>query len=100
MSTVYDSEELEEIKTASLAQLGDILLDKEDSFANESIEEVDEVYITIGQEVIRRCPDPKKLESLMDFHYDKWKSASSQDERTKSYLELRAMMVGFTETRE
>lgn len=100
---VYSTEELEEIRAASLAELGIILMDKLDQvLADQAPEDIDDAYQTIGREVVRRVPDATKLESLMDFHYDKWKKNSkaiglSVQERSNAFYEFKAMMTGFTE---
>lgn len=100
---MYDQEELNE---ASLAQLGAILLDTVDgAIERGEVEEIEEAYRSMGQEILRRVPDPAKLEVLMDFHYDKWKkeqkkpTTSRQDEMDacNAFYEFRVLMTGFTE---
>lgn len=102
---VYDAEELDEIKTASLAGLGSILMDKLDALQpGEPPEVLNEIYGTIGKEVIYRCRNAEALEAMMDFHYKKWKdaekSAIKPDTRAicedAAYLEFKAMIAGFS----
>lgn len=100
---VYSTEELEEIRTTSLAGLGVILMDKLDQvLADQAPEDIDDAYKTIGCEVVRRSLNAAKLESLMDFHYDKWKKNLKaadlpSQERLDAFYEFKAMMAGFTE---
>ena len=98
----------EEIQHASLAELGVILLDSVDeAVAGGEYEEIEEAYVYIGQEIIRRVPDAAKIRHMMDFHYKKWAdlqaqgtngSRSQETELNNSYLQLRAMMTGFVES--
>lgn len=104
---VYDAEELEEIRTASLAGLGSILMDKLDSLRpGDPPETINEIYRTIGNEVIYRCRSCEALEAMMDFHYKKWKDAEKSVAKPDTrglceaapYLEFRAMIAGFSTT--
>lgn len=103
----FDSEEL---NTASLAQLGIILMDTVDNeTANGDFEALNEAYRTIGKEVVRRVErgratplsTEKTLRHLMDFHYKKWADLQEKGENGKdlndAFYELKALMTGFTE---
>lgn len=100
---VYSTEELEEIKAASLKDLGVILMDKLDGIlADRPPEDINDAYGVIGSEVIRRVDsDADKLEVLLDFHYDKWKRLSKRDSHNRddsrnAFYEFKALMAGFT----
>lgn len=99
--------ETEEVQNASLAELGVILMDSVDgAIERGDYEGINEAYQGIGQEIVRRVPDPVKIRHLMDFHYKKWsdlqaKGTSSRQEETElqnSFYEFRAMMTGFVES--
>lgn len=103
---VYSEEVLDEIKNASLANLGVILMDTVDSLTSEGLpEDIEEAYGVIGREVIRRCPDVEKLEHLLDYHYNKFKQLQKEwskgnasfDQSNDAFYEFKAMMTGFQE---
>lgn len=89
----------EALQTSSLENLGVLLLDGVDQAIQDGEpENIETIYQEIGQEVLRRVPDPVKLEAMLDFHYNKFKkSVVNREENGGPYYEFKAVMAGFNE---
>lgn len=51
----------------------------------------------VSDEILRRVPDTIELESLLDYHWVKWKKSVTSSKMIEAYLELRALMCGYAE---
>jgi len=88
------------LEQASLALLGNVMLDTMDeTIAEQDFEAIEKAGAEVGREVMRRTgANETTIETLLDFHFKKWKDSIKANEKSPdAYCELRVLMAGFTE---
>lgn len=91
---------MEDIKSASLAQIGSYFLDMYDESIrdDDNMDMVEAAAEIVTAEIVRRV-GADKIRHLMDFHYKAWADAE-EGERMERFYEFKAMTVAFDELKQ